>query len=139
MCTLLWCRSSSRKYFDNCFGIVVAEFFDLRHRLRSQTFQEWLMSERLNILFVLKSGQGSQLSVIHVLYYSLFFFFQSVLHYNNHAFSKDYHDTIESKKDPNRRFGQRESFSRHDIKQINQLYGCDVENLNNLLQDVPFN
>ena len=101
----------------------------------SRMIDEW----RLNILFVLKSGQGSQLSVIHVLYYSLFFFFQSVLHYNNHAFSKDYHDTIESKKNPNRRFGQRESFSRHDIKQINQLYGCDVENLNNLLQDVPFN
>lgn len=65
--------------------------------------------------------------------------YDSVLHYNNHAFSKDYHDTIQSKKNPNRRFGQRESFSRHDIKQINQLYGCDVENLNNLLQDVPFN
>lgn len=68
-----------------------------------------------------------------------FYDYDSVLHYNNHAFSKDYRDTIESRDNPDRRFGQRESFSKHDIKQINELYGCDVENLKMLLQDVPYN
>lgn len=67
-----------------------------------------------------------------------FYDYDSCLHYNNHAFSKDDHDTIQSKQDPERRFGQRDSFSTHDILQINQLYNCQVENLDQKMEDIHY-
>ncbi|XP_078370120.1 zinc metalloproteinase nas-4-like isoform X2 [Oculina patagonica] len=67
-----------------------------------------------------------------------FYDYDSCLHYNNHAFSKNDGDTIQSIKDPDRRFGQREFFSKHDILQINQEYGCEVDHLHDQLQDVTY-
>lgn len=67
-----------------------------------------------------------------------FYDYDSCLHYNNHAFSKNSKDTIRSISQPYRRFGQRVSFSAHDILQINELYGCDVPNLRQKLQDIPY-
>lgn len=65
--------------------------------------------------------------------------FQSCLHYNNHAFSKNGDDTIQAIKDPARRFGQRESFSTHDILQVNELYKCHVTNLHEKMRDISYN
>lgn len=80
----------------------------------------------------------SEISRITYNFFVSFCLFQSVLQYNNHAFSKDDHDTIESREDPGRRFGQRESFSKHDVIQINELYGCHVDNLHQLVQDISY-
>jgi len=59
----------------------------------------------------------------------------SVLHYNNHAFSKNGEDTIRSIQEPERRFGQREGFSRRDVLQVNKLYKCEHELRNKQLYD----
>lgn len=67
-----------------------------------------------------------------------FYDYDSCLHYNNHAFSQNDQDTIESIKDPSRRFGQREFFSKHDIEQINELYNCDVPHISEKLEDVTW-
>lgn len=68
-----------------------------------------------------------------------FYDFDSCLHYNNHAFSKNGDDTLQSIHDPTRRFGQRKNFSKHDILQVNELYGCSVSNLHEKIQDIPYN
>ncbi|XP_020612009.1 zinc metalloproteinase nas-4-like isoform X3 [Orbicella faveolata] len=68
-----------------------------------------------------------------------FYDFDSCLHYNNHAFSKNGDDTIQAIKDPTRRFGQRESFSTHDILQVNELYKCHVTNLHEKMRDISYN
>ena len=49
------------------------------------------------------------------------------MHYHNKAFSKNQEDTIESREDPSRRFGQRVGFSKTDIRQVNKLYTCDKD------------
>ncbi|XP_068717986.1 hatching enzyme 1.2-like isoform X1 [Montipora capricornis] len=67
-----------------------------------------------------------------------FYDYDSCLHYNNHAFSKNFDDTIQSLSDPERRFGQRDFFSTHDILQINDLYGCQVSDLSKKLEDVSY-
>ncbi|KAJ7388507.1 hypothetical protein OS493_037127 [Desmophyllum pertusum] len=59
----------------------------------------------------------------------------SCLHYNNYAFSKNGKDTIQSLDDPERRFGQRDGFSKHDIRQINELYDCKVDHLEERMND----
>nr|QNH72412.1 toxin candidate TRINITY_DN1936_c0_g1_i1 [Isarachnanthus nocturnus] len=65
--------------------------------------------------------------------------FDSVLHYNNHAFSKNGEDTIRSLRQPDRRFGQREGFSRRDLVQVNRLYKCEEELRNKrLLDDIMY-
>ena len=72
--------------------------------------------------------------------YKLFvgFAFQSCLHYNNHAFSKNDGDTLQSIEDPTRRFGQRDDFSAHDILQVNELYNCQVTDLHEKMRDVAY-
>lgn len=70
--------------------------------------------------------------------FSFCFCFQSCLHYNNQAFSKNLEDTIESRTDPSRRFGQRENFSLHDVQQINQLYNCKVNDLDTKMEDIRY-
>jgi len=51
----------------------------------------------------------------------------SVMHYSNHAFSKNGKDTIVAKVDPSLRFGQRIQFTTLDIESINRLYNCDKD------------
>lgn len=67
-----------------------------------------------------------------------FYDYDSCLHYNNHAFSKNVNDTIQSISEPDRRFGQRVTFSEHDILQINELYNCEVADLHDKMQDIPY-
>jgi len=67
-----------------------------------------------------------------------FYDFDSCLHYNNRAFSKNGGFTIQSIQDPAREFGQRKSFSKHDILQVNEEYQCEVNNLHKLMQDIPY-
>jgi len=67
-----------------------------------------------------------------------FYDYDSCLHYNNQAFSKTFEDTIESRTDPSRRFGQRENFSLHDVQQINQLYNCKVNDLDTKMEDIRY-
>lgn len=67
-----------------------------------------------------------------------FYDYDSCLHYNNQAFSKNFEDTIESRTDPSRRFGQRENFSLHDVQQINQLYNCKVNDLDTKMEDIRY-
>ncbi|XP_028400521.1 zinc metalloproteinase nas-13-like isoform X2 [Dendronephthya gigantea] len=52
----------------------------------------------------------------------------SVMQYSNGAFSKNGLDTITSRVDPNKKFGQRCGFSVGDIKEINILYNCPEYN-----------
>ena len=51
--------------------------------------------------------------------------FDSILHYDNKAFSKNGRDTIQALNDSNRRFGHAKSLSSGDVKQIRELYKCD--------------
>lgn len=51
--------------------------------------------------------------------------FNSLLHYNNKAFSKNGQDTIQSLRNPNLRFGNAKNLSPGDIKRIRKLYKCD--------------
>nr|QNH72382.1 toxin candidate TRINITY_DN22557_c0_g2_i1 [Pachycerianthus borealis] len=65
--------------------------------------------------------------------------YDSVLHYNNHAFSTNGKDTIQAVGDSDRRFGQREGFSKNDLRQINKLYNCEYELQNeSLMNDVLY-
>ena len=52
------------------------------------------------------------------------FNFASVMLYNNYAFSRNGHRTIEAKERPKLAFGQRRQFSEGDIREINTLYEC---------------
>lgn len=51
--------------------------------------------------------------------------YYSVMHYSNHAFSKNDEDTLVSKFDPTLKFGQRKMLTHLDVKQINTLYRCN--------------
>ena len=51
--------------------------------------------------------------------------FDSILHYDNKAFSKNGQDTIQALNDSNRRFGHAKSLSSGDVRQIRKLYKCD--------------
>ena len=48
----------------------------------------------------------------------------SVMHYPKMAFSVNGRPTIVAKGNPNTQLGQRNGFSRIDIRQINKLYKC---------------
>jgi len=60
-------------------------------------------------------------------FHLIFFFFQSVLHYHNSAFSKNGGPTLIDKLEPDRQFGQRFSFSKRNVEQVNRLYDCNVD------------
>ncbi|XP_021955270.1 zinc metalloproteinase nas-15 [Folsomia candida] len=49
----------------------------------------------------------------------------SVMHYGSYAFSKDRRSATILPKDPNKKIGQRDNFSKIDILKINRLYQCD--------------
>lgn len=51
--------------------------------------------------------------------------YESIMHYSNTAFTRDYKagNTIESKFDPNRKLGNSE-LSKTDITELNRLYQC---------------
>ena len=53
-------------------------------------------------------------------------FFQSVMHYPNHAFSKNDEVTLEAINDPSIRFGQRKMMTCGDAETVNRLYRCHV-------------
>jgi len=55
-------------------------------------------------------------------YYGELYDYDSLMHYDNYAFSSNGYATIVSRKDPNKRLGQRNGFSAIDIKQLNKLY-----------------
>ena len=57
-------------------------------------------------------------------YYGELYDYDSLMHYDNYAFSSNGYATIVAKSDPNKRLGQRNGFSPTDIKQLNKLY-CD--------------
>ncbi|XP_008404243.1 high choriolytic enzyme 1-like [Poecilia reticulata] len=50
--------------------------------------------------------------------------FNSVMHYNKFAFSKNGQPTLLSKANPSLDFGRATSMSANDIARINKLYGC---------------
>jgi len=50
--------------------------------------------------------------------------YNSVMHYSNTAFSKNDKRTLESKVDPELKFGQRKQLTHYDLKQIAHLYPC---------------
>ncbi|XP_028405518.1 zinc metalloproteinase nas-1-like [Dendronephthya gigantea] len=54
--------------------------------------------------------------------------FNSILHYDNKAFSKNGQDTIQALKDPARRFGHAKHLSNGDIRSIRKLYKCERRN-----------
>lgn len=87
-------------------------------------FQKFVSNGRIQLTFAYKLFVGLS--------------FQSCLHYNNRAFSKNGGDTIQSLQNPAREFGQRKSFSKHDILQVNEEYQCEVNNLHELMQDIPY-
>lgn len=51
--------------------------------------------------------------------------FKSILHYDNKAFSKNGHDTIQALKNPNLRFGDAKRLSPGNVREIRKLYKCD--------------
>ena len=55
-------------------------------------------------------------------YYGELYDYDSLMHYDNYAFSSNGYATIVSRKDPNKRLGQTNGFSAIDIKQLNNLY-----------------
>ena len=50
--------------------------------------------------------------------------FDSLMHYDNQAFSKNGQNTLESLADPNRSLGNMDDFSKIDIKQLLKSYPC---------------
>lgn len=52
--------------------------------------------------------------------------FDSLMHYDNQAFSKNGHDTLQSLADPHRSLGNMDDFSEIDIKQLLKSYPCKV-------------
>lgn len=50
--------------------------------------------------------------------------FDSLMHYDNQAFSKNGDNTLQSISDPNRPLGNMDDFSRIDIKQLLKYYPC---------------
>lgn len=50
--------------------------------------------------------------------------FDSLMHYENHAFSKNGDNTLQSISDPNRSLGNMDDFSAIDIKQLLKDYPC---------------
>uniref|UniRef100_A0A3Q2YTA8 Metalloendopeptidase n=1 Tax=Hippocampus comes TaxID=109280 RepID=A0A3Q2YTA8_HIPCM len=50
--------------------------------------------------------------------------FNSIMHYNNFAFSKNQRPTIVAKSNPNLLFGLAREMSSNDIARVNALYGC---------------
>ena len=46
------------------------------------------------------------------------------MHYGNWAFSINNKMTIEANQDRNRMLGQRDGFSRTDVRQLNKVYKC---------------
>lgn len=50
--------------------------------------------------------------------------YNSLMHYENLAFSKNRHNTIEALDDSSRQLGQLDSFSATDIKQLLKVYKC---------------
>lgn len=57
-------------------------------------------------------------------YYGEPYDYDSLMHYDNYAFSSNGRATIVAKSDPNKRLGQRNGFSQTDVKQLNKLYKC---------------
>ena len=57
-------------------------------------------------------------------YYGEPYDFDSLMHYENNAFSNNGRSTIVANGSPNKKLGQRNGFSPIDIKQLNKLYGC---------------
>ena len=50
--------------------------------------------------------------------------FDSLMHYDNQAFSKNGENTLQSISDPNRPLGNMDDFSVIDIKQLLKYYPC---------------
>ncbi|XP_041845375.1 high choriolytic enzyme 1-like isoform X2 [Melanotaenia boesemani] len=50
--------------------------------------------------------------------------FNSVMHYDKYAFSKNGQPTIVAKSNPNLNFGTARQMSANDIARVNRLYGC---------------
>ncbi|XP_074653359.1 uncharacterized protein LOC141907576 [Tubulanus polymorphus] len=51
--------------------------------------------------------------------------YDSIMHYGNHAFSKNGKPTIQAIGDPNKQLGQRTKLSPLDIAGLNKLYNCE--------------
>ena len=56
--------------------------------------------------------------------------FNSILHYNNKAFSKNGQDTIQALNNPDLKFGHAKQLSPGDIRKIRKLYKCDRRKAN---------
>ncbi|XP_065060849.1 zinc metalloproteinase nas-15-like isoform X2 [Rhopilema esculentum] len=59
-------------------------------------------------------------------YYGEGYDYDSLMHYENNAFSSNGYSTIVARSDPNKKLGQRAGFSATDIRQINKLYSCQL-------------
>ena len=55
-------------------------------------------------------------------YYGEPYDYDSLMHYENRAFSSNGYATIVAKSNPSRVLGQRNGFSATDIRQLNKLY-----------------
>ena len=50
--------------------------------------------------------------------------YDSIMHYDNFAFSANGKPTMEVKDDPERPLGRKDSLSRKDIENVKKLYNC---------------